>query len=492
MTFPSPRVTCRRPPGYSTALFVGTLVLNACGGSVEPAPATVASVVVTPASNTVTAFGPSVQLSASARDASGAAISGKTFTWSPSDPLVATVSSSGLVTAVADGPTNISATTDGVTGTASVTVAQAVAAVVVTPGTVTLTALGDTVRFSGVANDANGNAVAGTSVSWSSSDTTIATVVDTTGLATSVGLGTATITGTSGTGQGTASLAVTPTIATVELTPPVGTINALGDTTRFTAVAKDPLGNPIPGAAFAWASSDTLVATVDNNGLATAIAIGSATITATADTVQAAASVTVVLSGTGTNTLLVVADIVANDLGGGAFSTDFSVTLTDAVPAPVSGATVTFTNATLGVVTLVETGPGTGIYVANQPSFPGGEFELDVVSGTDNVMDVVARGPGVHAITQPLVNDTLVAGQPMTITWTVPSQAKEAEIETRDFSVVALPDTGAFVIPGPNNPANTSQRIRVFRFNDVDIAGGLAGSRLKIKIRAEVEPVVVQ
>jgi len=43
-----------------------------------------------------------------------------------------------------------------------------------------------------------------------------------------------------------------------------------------------------------------------------------------------------------------------------------------------------------------------------------------------------------------------------------------------------------------NNPANANQRIRLFRFNEVDIAGGLAGSRLQIKIRAEVEPIVVE
>ncbi|MFQ6047702.1 MAG: PQQ-binding-like beta-propeller repeat protein, partial [Gemmatimonadales bacterium] len=52
----------------------------------------------------------------------GSAISGKTFTWASSDESVATVSSSGLVTAVASGMATITATTDAVSGEATITV----------------------------------------------------------------------------------------------------------------------------------------------------------------------------------------------------------------------------------------------------------------------------------------------------------------------------------------------------------------------------------
>ena len=174
------------------------------------------------------------------------------------------------------------------------------------------------------------------------------------------------------------------------------------------------------------------------------------------------------------------------------FTTDFNVTLTDATMAPVSGATVTITNAVLGATVLTETAMGSGIYVAIAMQFPGGDFQLDVVRGTDNVQGVVAQGPGVHTVTSPLANEVVTAGQPLTVTWTVPSQAKFAEIETRDFSAIELLDDGSFTIPGLDNPANANQRIRLFRFNEVEAAGGLAGSRLQIKIRAQVEPVVVQ
>ena len=55
-----------------------------------------------------------------------------------------------------------------------------------------------------------------------------------------------------------------------------------------------------------------------------------------------------------------------------------------------------------------------------------------------------------------------------------------------------LPDTGAVVIPGTSNPARVDQRIRIFRFNEVDIAGGLFGSRMRVEVRQTVEPVIVQ
>ena len=40
--------------------------------------------------------------------------------------------------------------------------------------------------------------------------------------------------------------------------------------------------------------------------------------------------------------------------------------------------------------------------------------------------------------------------------------------------------------------ARPDQRVRVWRFNEVDIAGGLPGSRFRVKVRQTVEPVIVQ
>lgn len=88
------------------------------------APAPVASVVVTPASASVVA-GQGTQLGATARDASGNVLTGRTITWSSSAANVATVNASGWVTGVAAGTATVTATSEGRSGTATITVTAA-------------------------------------------------------------------------------------------------------------------------------------------------------------------------------------------------------------------------------------------------------------------------------------------------------------------------------------------------------------------------------
>ena len=195
--------------------------------------------------------------------------------------------------------------------------------------------------------------------------------------------------------------------------------------------------------------------------------------------------------GTGTLTLKVTADIDAKDVVGG-FITDFDVDVEDAAGNPVSLATVTITNASLGEITLLETSAGSGRYTAVRNSFPNGDFELNVVLGSDNIRGVILGGPGIHTITAPLENDTLVALQSLIVTWNSPSQAKSAEVETRDYGPVVVPDTGGVMVPSLENVVRANQRIRVFRFNEVGINGGLPGSRMKVEVRQTVEPVIIQ
>ncbi len=198
--------------------------------------------------------------------------------------------------------------------------------------------------------------------------------------------------------------------------------------------------------------------------------------------------------GTGTLTLNVTADVDANDAPGtpSGFAADFTVSVRNAAGSAVSGATVTITNATLGTITLVETPAGSGDYFNTRNSFPSGDFQLSVVKGADNVQGVVLGGPGVHTITAPVANSTVPKLVPLTVRWSVPSQALSAQVETRDLNPVTVPDTGAYVIPGPSNPARADQRIRVFRFNEVNMNGGLPGSRLRVTVRNTVEPIIVQ
>ena len=110
----------------SFALGLGSILL-ACGGDpgvTDPGPGEVASVAVTPTDLSMTALGDTVTLSATARDAGGATVPGASFTWSSSDVNVATVSATGLLTAMGNGTTTVTARAAGVDGSASVDVTQ--------------------------------------------------------------------------------------------------------------------------------------------------------------------------------------------------------------------------------------------------------------------------------------------------------------------------------------------------------------------------------
>ena len=136
-------------------------------------------------------------------------------------------------------------------------------------------------------------------VTWTSSDETVATVTD--GLVTALKEGTATITVTTEDGSKTATCAVTVTAATVPVTGVTLSqtqaslyYNRTPNTLTLTAtVAPDNATNQ----AVTWTSSDSTVAAVDQNGVVTALARGTAVITATAaDGRGASASCTVTVS----------------------------------------------------------------------------------------------------------------------------------------------------------------------------------------------------
>jgi glucose/arabinose dehydrogenase len=123
------------PTSGRAALFATswTLILaavtSACGedggggGIQEPEP--VSSVTVT-APTTTLQVGESVQLTATARDRGGAVVEGRTFEWTTMNPTAASVSSTGLVTGLAEGQVEIRASTEGFTGSVTLTVAPPV------------------------------------------------------------------------------------------------------------------------------------------------------------------------------------------------------------------------------------------------------------------------------------------------------------------------------------------------------------------------------
>lgn len=262
-------------PGKAT--ITGTSGGKTGTAQVTVTPTPVSTVTVTPAHSTI-AVGKSITLTAQAHSSSGQVLTGRAVVWSSSAPTIASVSASGVVTAHATGSTVIFASIDGVLGWANVDVVPVpVASVTVSPATLSVT-VGQTGQLTATLKDASGNTLSGRVVSWSSSQTAVATVSGN-GVVTGESTGTATITAASEGQTGTATVTVVaPGVRTVTVTPSSATIAPFG-TVQLTATVRDPSG-AIINASVTWSSSNALVAGVSSSGLVTGLLPGTVTITA--------------------------------------------------------------------------------------------------------------------------------------------------------------------------------------------------------------------
>ncbi|EHJ01974.1 Ig domain protein group 2 domain protein [Clostridium sp. DL-VIII] len=218
----------------------------------------------------------------------------KTVTWSSSDENIATVDANGLVTAKADGAVVITVkTNDGsnVQNTYNVSISgqtDVKTTGITIDGTDTITAQNGTTQLTATVNPSDAT---DKTVTWSSSDNTIATV-DSNGLVTAKSDGSVDITATANDGSGISSTKTISVSGQTVVTPPTDvkvtgisisgndTISTKDGTTQLTATV-----NPSNATdkTVTWTSSDNTIATVDSNGLVTAKADGSVDIKATAN-----------------------------------------------------------------------------------------------------------------------------------------------------------------------------------------------------------------
>ncbi len=181
-------------PGSATVTATFTQPSGAVSGTatltVTAAP--VATVTVAPQSAALIVGGTQT-FTDTTKDAPGFVLTGRVTTWTSNKPAVATVNqTTGLVTAVDSGTAIITATSEGMSGSATVTVSLVPVAAVSVTSSRPNPMIGQTAQLTATPTDAGGNVLTGRAVTWASTDPTLATV-DTNGLVTILNSGSVTI-----------------------------------------------------------------------------------------------------------------------------------------------------------------------------------------------------------------------------------------------------------------------------------------------------------
>jgi uncharacterized protein YjdB len=289
----APSVATVSNTGVVTAVGAGSAVVFATiEGKIGSATVTVRQVAVTsvtvaPTSSNIAA-GASVQLAATVR-AGTTVLTDRIVGWSSSNDAVAVVSSTGRVTGLKAGVVTITATCEGVSGTAAVVVG--VSSIVVSPNPTSVN-VAWTKQLTAIARDASNNTITGVVFQWSSASTATATV-DGTGLVTGRAPGTVAISAAIGSVSGSSSVIVSlASVASVTVTPS-STTATIPTPVQLTATLKDAQGNVLTGRSITWGTSDPKFATVDATGLVTPKAVGTVTITATSEGQRGTSTVTI-------------------------------------------------------------------------------------------------------------------------------------------------------------------------------------------------------
>lgn len=301
----NPLVAAIAPGGAVTGISVGETIVNAVVGDslratvkVRVIPEKVASVrIIDPLTGSyILRITKSLQVVAQALNFQNVPLPNRVYTWHSTNPAVASVSTTGLVTGNLIGTATIVVECEGVVDQLQVQVTQIpVATVSILPNDPTFL-VGQTSQLAAVVKDSAGNALTttGRNVLWTNSNGTVASV-------TGGGVITALSPGTTSVQLIVDQIPSTPITVTVNQLPVVSvTVTPqtsqlkVGLVQQLQATPRDINGNPLNNRSITWASSDTTIATVAANGLVKAIAVGQAVITATSEGVDGTAVITVI------------------------------------------------------------------------------------------------------------------------------------------------------------------------------------------------------
>ena len=244
--------------------------------------------------------------------------------------------------------------------------------------------VGGTLQLTVTVIDEEGDTLSAQTVSWSSSNTAVASVSNT-GLVEGLTAGSATITATVDEVSDTVTIVIEEDTEPANLTldPGVDTNFAVGDTLTFTGTVTTAGGDTLAGQVVTFSSVETDVATVDpSTGLVTAVAVGRTQLVATsgalADTVEVSVGT---LPGNNVGTLTLTPATL--NLAVGASDT-LAVAATDTLGAAITNPLVDFSSDATAVATVDAFGVVTG-----------------VATGTANIVATFGAASDTTAVTVP-------------------------------------------------------------------------------------------
>jgi len=361
---------------------------------------------------TMLSVGQTIQATATVMDAQGNVLTGRPLAWQSSNPAMATVNATGLVTALAKSTVTISAISDGKVGSAPLTVSGAVpTSMTVTPSSVSLVT-GQSAQLVASVLDASGAVVPNRPVVWSSENSSVASV-SSDGLVFGAGMGT-TVVHASADGL-TASVSVSVTgikAVSVSVLPQLLALT-VGDTSRLVATVRAADSSLLSNRAVTWSSSNPASVTISPTGLVTAGGAGTATINAQADGISATVPVTVAappvapvasISVTLGSTSLVIGQ-----------TTQATATLRDAAGNVLSGRTVAWSSANPEVASVSSTGWVTAVSGGSASVIAKSEGQ----SGAATVSITTPPPAPVATVTLGASSTTLLVGQTAQVTATL-------------------------------------------------------------------------
>ena len=306
-----------------------------------------------------------------------------TRTYSTADPLIATVDSFGVVTAMAPGSTSVHVLVHGPYirhkgKSIEVRVGEKPADLLISPAADTLVYIGQTTQFTASATDALGNAMP---ISWRVLGRSRATVDN--GLVTATGPGRARVIARAGIAEDTAEVVIRQAIETVHVALNRNVIEET-DTTRGLATSFDSADAPSPRKA-RWRSRNHDVVTVNNEGVISAVHAGSTWVVGTNDDAADSAQITVVTAAA-KSAFLEFPDLTYDSIAGyilpanGTTQTPISIKLLDGRGMPVhlggdtldvevNGITANTSGGTISAVT--DHGDGTYSAILTSPTDNG-------------------------------------------------------------------------------------------------------------------------